>query len=307
VSDFRQVLLGIFAALFSSALVFGSLALALTEGGYSLALAPGPTQTLGPTPTVNTPRPGEPTFTPSPSPVPSATPTPISSVCPVPPGWQTIDFLPGDTLAGIASQYGISLETLKANNCLKSDYLNGGVVLNVPALPASPTPTYTPPPPTATRPAPTRVSLVCRRPAGWTIYIVRSGDYLYRIGLAYGVTVNQLMVANCLNSITIITGQRLYVPNVPTRTPVMTPTLAPSATAGAPTPTTGVSSPTPRPSATQTTPPNTNPTATNTPVTPPASPTSTNPPPPTNTSAPPTPTPYPTPVIQPTTTQPFEP
>ncbi|NQU30601.1 MAG: LysM peptidoglycan-binding domain-containing protein, partial [Anaerolineae bacterium] len=71
----------------------------------------------------------------------------------------------------------------------------------------------------------------CGVPAGWITYTVKSGDNLFRIGLAYRVTVADLQSANCLGYSTgIIIGKNIYVPNVPTSTPAITNTLMPTAT-----------------------------------------------------------------------------
>jgi len=43
-------------------------------------------------------------------------------------------------------------------------------------------------------------------------YIVKSGDYLYRIGKDYGVTVSQIKSANRLSSDLIVPGQILFIP-----------------------------------------------------------------------------------------------
>ena len=101
------------------------------------------------------------------------------------------------------------------------------------------------------QPKPTKIK--CGPPPGWVIYVVRYGDTLYSLGLAFGVSVRQLQTANCMGSSALIrTGQNLWVPNVPTRTPspapahTGTPTQVPSATAP---------SDTPPPSATPTLPP----------------------------------------------------
>ncbi|MCX7682058.1 MAG: LysM peptidoglycan-binding domain-containing protein [Anaerolineae bacterium] len=53
---------------------------------------------------------------------------------------------------------------------------------------------------------------VCQPPAGWTVYIVRPGDTLYRLGLRTGVAALVLAEANCLSTLTIYAGQRLYLP-----------------------------------------------------------------------------------------------
>ena len=71
----------------------------------------------------------------------------------------------------------------------------------------------------------------CGAPTGWIAYTVKDGDNLFRIGLAYRISVAQLQNANCLGfSTQIITGQNLYVPNVQTSTPAITITSSPTST-----------------------------------------------------------------------------
>ena len=73
---------------------------------------------------------------------------------------------------------------------------------------ASPTP-LTPPP--------------CVPPDDWAIHIVQEGNTLYSLGRRYGIDVETLMRVNCLNTQTIFTGQRLYVPKPPATPTVPTP------------------------------------------------------------------------------------
>jgi hypothetical protein len=53
---------------------------------------------------------------------------------------------------------------------------------------------------------------VCDDPEGWYEYEVRRGDTLSGIATAAGMTVADLMAANCLTSTMIMVGQELYVP-----------------------------------------------------------------------------------------------
>lgn len=128
----------------------------------------------------------------------------------------------------------------------------------VPAATASPTAApsstavSTPSPPTLT---PTE----CSTPPGWGIYVVKSGDTLYSIASAQGITVAELQAANCLTSTIIHVGQELYVPNpdIATQTPMgtatstltLTPTGTPSPSATSIPPT---ATPSPSPTATST-------------------------------------------------------
>jgi LysM repeat protein len=246
-SNFRQIGLGFLAAVFSSALVFGSMLLALVEGGKLVAIAPllTPTNTFQ----IATPKPGEPTFTPTPSPTPTVTPTP--SCAETPPDWIDYTVVSGQTLLTISQEYNISLETLYDLNCLQSEGLIGGIVLKVPQvpLPATPTPTSTTPTPTATKDKPDkpkaspRAQQACSgHPSGWVTYRVRSGDNLFRIALSYGLSTRELMAANCLSTTTIRPGQIIFVPGYPPRTP------RPSATRVQPTPRPTINVPPPDPS-----------------------------------------------------------
>lgn len=61
----------------------------------------------------------------------------------------------------------------------------------------------------------------CPPPDGWEPYTVRSGDFLSVIARRFGVTMGELIEANCLrNPDTILVGQELFVPSPPaTETP----------------------------------------------------------------------------------------
>ena len=267
---FRQFLLGILAALTSLAIIFGSFALALMEGNRTVALAMTntpyfiPTTPINPSPVppVSTPQPGAPTFTPS-STVASTQPIVLTSTlpqikCTLPTGWSFITIQTGDTFRSLAVTYHTTPEILAQANCmiLTASGLPAGATFFVPGLP------------------PTEPPISCGPPSGWVFYTVQLGDNLYRIGLAYGVTVFQLQLANCMGNSTVIRMDRkLYVPNVPTRTPLVSPTKKPTAPpAASVTPTSTTVIP---PSSTATVPPppatstrTSTPTSTTTPVAP---------------------------------------
>jgi len=103
-----------------------------------------------------------------------------------------------------------------------------------PTLTASPAaviiPSDTLPPPTMTPtwpPSPTPT--VCSRPSGWIPYTVNVNDTLFGLSLRYGISVAELQAGNCLGSRTLIRmGEVLYVPNVPTPTPVAPPSETPA-------------------------------------------------------------------------------
>ena len=304
----REVVTGLLAALISIIIIGGSFAVATTEVRPSFAMDITSTPTLTSFPThiiLVTQRPGEPTYTPSPTipptdiPTripPSLTPTPSLASCLPPTGWSAIVLQPGDTLENIAQTYTTTPGVLKKANCLVGDSLIPGTIFYVPGAP----------PPTP---------IPCGPPAGWVYYIVQKGDTLYSIGRAYGVSVAQLQAANCMGSSTNIrVGQKLYVPNVapklPSSTPslTMTPTLEPSATSTSlppsATPTVNLPSPSQTPIPPTVTPSNPTETAipTDTPILPTLTLTSTPSPEPTTlvptdlptSTTPPTITPYPT-------------
>ena len=78
----------------------------------------------------------------------------------------------------------------------------------------------------------TATSVPCQHPASWVPYVVQPGDTLYRLSVAYGVTVAQLQRANCMGSSTLLeVGQTLFVPPVsPQPTIVLPPTATSTAT-----------------------------------------------------------------------------
>jgi LysM repeat protein len=141
-------------------------------------------------------------------------PTTISSPpasCTPPSGWVRIVTSAGDTIYSLAQRYKTSADSLSTANCLTAAELSSGFVLYVP-------------------PVPTVTVIPCGPPAGWVrAHVVQPGDNLYRIALSYGVTYPQLQRANCMGSSTIIyAGQRLWVPNIATRTPLPGVTLIPT-------------------------------------------------------------------------------
>jgi len=295
--DFRQAVLGILAALICLAIVVGSISLALSENGIGSGRVNSP---------IGTPSPDYADILPELTAI-AIEKTPTNSgiseapsleitrenptaedgqnVCTPPAGWSLITVQVGDTLYSLASSYGTTAEELMKANCLLSSKIIVGMALNVPH---QPTPTS---------------EKACGAPSSWVYYTIQSGDTLYKISKLYGITLDELMKANCLVSNQIIAGKSILVPNVTpipfTATITFTPTPLPSIT---PQPTfTATLSPTftPNPSNTPTaTIQVVSPTPTPTP-TPTASPTPSDTPTPTNTS---TPTATPTNTITPTPT-----
>jgi LysM repeat protein len=78
------------------------------------------------------------------------------------------------------------------------------------STPIPPTSTFTPPAPLTN----------CPLPAGWQAYLVQPGDTLEGLAERYLVPADQLSQANCLMTTSLLPGSYLYMPPVPTRTPV---------------------------------------------------------------------------------------
>lgn len=126
---------------------------------------------------------------------------PDGTFCPTTPGdWHPYTVQAGDTLSELAAQAGTSQERVLRGNCITSPELLEGQVLYLP-----PTPT-----PIPCQPAP---------PSGWTQYTVQSGDSLSDLVTARQTTADVVRQVNCLTSSTIVEGQSLYLPSLPTPTP----------------------------------------------------------------------------------------
>ena len=240
--NLRQLGGGVIIALISVLLVIGGISLALAETLPSQA-TPTP---IPPTVSLDFPTATFTAASPLVSETASSTVTPIITItdtliptntvfvqvsCTPPGGWQRIITGSGDTIYSLAQQYKTTAENLSSANCLPSFDIPLGFALYVP-------------------PVPTVTVIPCGPPAAYVRrHVVQPGDNLYRIALSYGITYPQLQRANCMgSSTTIYAGQVLWVPNVPTRTPVpgvtivpdfptTTPTLIPTDTTVPPSPT----------------------------------------------------------------------
>jgi LysM repeat protein len=230
----RYALLIIFI---SFMLVIGSIITAFAETSFS----PGDNQASSPTsvatdivfftltntaaPTAyptETPLPVSPTDTIEPHTPTTESPS-VLAQCDPPADWEVLFIEFGQTLEEIAADHQTTVEILIDGNCLSSTELLPGYIIFVP--PANPTAT------------PSSSQAACTPPIGWITYTVRSGDNLYQISKAFGITVPELQAANCMGSSTkIITGSKLWVPNVPTITPTATKTPKPPAPTSPPPP-----------------------------------------------------------------------
>jgi LysM repeat protein len=234
----RQLGAGVIVAIFSVILVIGGIFLSLAENLPTAAtptLIP-PTFPLSfptPTATIITTMPSE-TLTETVLPSETASGLPTASQitlqptsCTPPSGWIRVTVGTGDTVYSIAQRYKTSAENLSAANCLTAVEVPAGFTLYVP-------------------PVPTVTVIPCGPPAGWVKnYFVQPGDTLFRIALSYNITYPQLQRANCMGSSTIIyTGQRLWVPNIPTRTPIPGVTIIPTFPTDTPLPTITTAPPT---------------------------------------------------------------
>jgi LysM repeat protein len=272
------MLAGVGISLMMAFIVFGSFSLSLVENGLQVTATVAYQDTSSsPIRILNLGETATNTLI-----IPSITPTypPTPAGCPPPPGWIPRFVQPGESIEVIAQAYLTTIEELMSANCLTTQTISPGKILYVPNIP--PTATSSP---TPTKVLPTAADSdsdrTCNRPTGWVVYIVHSGDTLYRISVWSGTSVAALQNANCLGTSTVIhPGQQLWVPKLPpTPTPTRyyplrhtdTPTRIPTSTPV-------------EPSATPVPP-------TNSPVPPTNTPKPPTPEPPTNTPKPPTDTP----------------
>jgi LysM repeat protein len=212
----RQLGVGVIVAIFSVILVIGGIFLSLAE-----TLPPPATLTqIPPTFPESFPTPtgtletatGMPTETQTQLPTMTASLAPGSPTsCTPPSGWILVTTGSGDTVYELAQRYKTTAENLNAANCLTSAELPAGLALYVPSVP-------------------TVTVIPCGPPFGWVRnYVVKRGDTLFSIALAYNITYPRLQRGNCMgSSTTIYAGQRLWVPNIPPRTPVPGVTTIPT-------------------------------------------------------------------------------
>jgi len=193
-------------------IVMGAFTVSFAENG--IFSTPTLSPTIEPTQQVNTPLAQA---TALPTNLPSSTPT-ATLACQPPSGWILYKVQTGDTIEELANRFGLSKEQIREANCLVSDRILPDTELYLPA--ETPTPTAT-----ATISASVTPTTSCGTPPGWITYTVKLNDNFFRISYNYGISVQELQLANCLKNTEIIRpGQVLYVPNVPTRTPQATAT-----------------------------------------------------------------------------------
>ncbi|MGC9394985.1 MAG: LysM peptidoglycan-binding domain-containing protein [Anaerolineae bacterium] len=148
------------------------------------------------------------------------TPTPEVEVSPTPTSvtyYITYTVKTGDTLSGIAYDYGISTAALAAANDIAGEVIYPDQELRIPLdeqamadLTATPTPSAD--------------------EANKVVHTVKAGDTLSEIAKSYEVTVDEIVAANDLGSDIIWVGQELTIP-VPPPPPTETPTATATPTA----------------------------------------------------------------------------
>jgi LysM repeat protein len=173
-------------------------------------------ETLEPTPTA--------TLTPAPTSTPIPEPTLIPGMveqCVPPDGWVPYTVRRGDTLFSLSLAHGAGVEAIKIANCLSSEVIIPGDVIYLPTAPLP-----TPPPSHCSGP-----------PLDWVLYTVQPGDTMFSLARSRGVTVYDVLLANCLESVYLYAGTPLYLPPAgpgpaPGASPVpgMTPATPPSVT-----------------------------------------------------------------------------
>jgi LysM repeat protein len=169
----------------------------------------------------------EPTSTATLSPTPTSTPTPEPTLIPgmvercVPPdGWVPYTVRRGDTLFSLSLGHGAGVEAIKIANCLSSEVIIPGDIIYLPSAPLP-----TPPPSHCSGP-----------PLDWILYTVQPGDTMFSLARSRGVTVYDVLLANCLESVYLYAGTPLYLPPsgrapapgvspVPGATPVTPPSV----------------------------------------------------------------------------------
>jgi LysM repeat protein len=129
----------------------------------------------------------------------------------------------GDTLSKIASNHKIKLNDLMEWNGLKNHLIYPGQQLKVSIGTSTSAKKATPSDASAQKPASNPPAKPGQPSAAQKEYIVLSGDTLSKIGMQFGMTVQQLKELNKLNSDLIFVGQKLFVANQAEADAIKTP------------------------------------------------------------------------------------
>ncbi|WP_050115032.1 N-acetylmuramoyl-L-alanine amidase AmiB [Yersinia thracica] len=111
----------------------------------------------------------------------------------------------GETLSGIASQYGVSMAVLRQNNTLKNDVVWVGQRLKVPASGTAAAAA----PKAVAKAKPSKSQQVKHQPVK---HEVKRGDTLSAIAARYGVSMSEIERANKIKSGNVQLGQTLTIP-----------------------------------------------------------------------------------------------
>jgi LysM repeat protein len=134
----------------------------------------------------------------------------IFTVCgEVPEGWLLYTVQPGETLASLAAGTGMATADLAGANCLTEGQLTAGMQILVPQQPA--------------------VTL-CGPPQWWARYQVQPGDSVASLAAERGTTVEEVLRANCRDSLDLQSGQMIFLPSASQSVPGATPAPQPSLT-----------------------------------------------------------------------------
>jgi LysM repeat protein len=169
------------------------------EGEQGVATLPpgGAATPLATLPSVSLPTPTPLSAIATPTPLPQPTVPPIAPEGGVAlPTNHTVQ--PGETLDSIALRYGVNAgDILAANSIPDPNNIPAGTVLVIPAPAATPAPQPTAPPPST----------------GEQTHVVQPGENLFRIGLKYGFTAEELAAYNGISNINLIyVGDVIKIP-----------------------------------------------------------------------------------------------
>lgn len=157
----------------------------------------------------------------SPAPAPKGEPAATTAVAVANVAPQRYEVRPGDTLWGIARQYGLTVDQLKAANRLASARIVAGQTLKI-AMAETPAPASAAAEAAATLVAaasvpaaagPSEPATPAQPEPALIEYEVRPGDTLWDIARRHGITVEQLKNVNNLPSARIKAGQTLSLPS----------------------------------------------------------------------------------------------
>jgi len=147
-----------------------------------------------------------------PPPTPELTAVAVLASCgQIPVNWIPRMVQSGDTLSSLSLIYGATVEDISQANCLQMEKLFPGTIIYLPPVPIQ--------------------RAACSVPANWVPYIVQPGDTLFSLAVSRGVTVYQVMQANCFVDTYLRAAQKIYLPYAPPVWPTATMTPQPSATA----------------------------------------------------------------------------